>query len=169
MFFNFLVNLLHLEEDPSGVLYVGWYDQAGALLGALVPVLTSLLAVFLFYYVWGRLGAPKTIHWYLVGCCNALVAFVINLFAGRASLARFVDDKIGLGEVDAASGGVLWIQITSWPFTQDLWFFALNAIIWCVLFYFVFSWILKRWSPVYNIPFGRKYKKAQSYIKSQKK
>lgn len=153
MFVNFLVNLLHLEEFDGTCDYVVWYEGAGAILGIIIPIITSLMFVVLFYYVWSKYKATNTGHWILAGFVNILVAFFLDLFIGRASLANFISE---LGDEYQD----LWYNVATWPFTTDLWVFAVNGAIWCIILYFIFSLILKRWSPVFNIPFGRKYKKA---------
>lgn len=154
-FFNFLVRLLNLYDNDSTYIYAPWYDGAGAIVGAIIPIITSLVFTILFYYVWSKLKATTTFHWSLLGVVNAIVAFALNLFIGRASLGNYIIEQ-GDEFQD------LWYTITSWPFTTDLWIFAINGAAWGLVFYFIYSLILKRWSPVFNIPFGKKYKKSRN-------
>lgn len=156
MFINFLVNILHLEEYEGTCDYVVWYEGSGTVLGGLIPFLTSLVFVVLFYYVWSRLRATRTIHWCIAGLVNIIVTFFLDLFIGRASLANFINDQLG------DEGQDLWYSVVTWPFTTDLWIFALNGIFWCLVFYFILSVCLKHWSPVWNIPFGKKVKSSKN-------
>lgn len=156
MFFNFLVNLLHLEELEGKCDYVAWYEGSGAILGGVIPFLTSLLFVILFYYVWGKFRAVRSFHWCFAGFVNIFVAFLLNLFIGRASLANYITEQLG------DEGQDLWYAVITWPFTTDLWIFALNGIVWCVIFYFILSICLKHWSSVWNIPFGKKHKSSNN-------
>lgn len=128
MFINFLVNILHLEEYEGTCDYVVWYEGSGTVLGGLIPFLTSLVFVVLFYYVWSRLRATRTIHWCIAGLVNIIVTFFLDLFIGRASLANFINDQLG------DEGQDLWYSVVTWPFTTDLWIFALNGIFWCLVF-----------------------------------
>lgn len=153
MFFNFLIHFLHLDQNEVSYIYAPWYAGAGAIIGAVIPIITSLVFVLLFYYGWSKLKATNTFHWGLMGIVNMIAAFGLNLFVGKASLSNYIYEQ---GDEFQS----LWYTINSWPFSTDLWIFAINGIIWSLIFYFVFSLLLKRWSPVYNIPFGKKYKKA---------
>ena len=154
MFFNFLINFLHLEELDGPCYYYPWYDGPGAVLGAIIPFLCSLFFVILFYYVWSKFKATNTAHWCLMGFVNMIFTFVLNLFIGRASLANYVLDTLGEEYQD------LWYNVVTWPFSTDIWFFAINGIVWALVFYFVLSLALKHWSSVWNVPFGKKYKKS---------
>lgn len=156
MFFNFLVNLLHLEENAGTCDYVVWYEGAGAVLGGVIPFITSLVFVILFYYVWSKLRATRTSHWCIAGFVNMIIAFVLDLFIGRAALANFITEQLG------DEGQDLWFNVVTWPFTTDIWFFALGGMFWCLIFYFILSIILKTWSPVWNIPFGKKVKASKN-------
>lgn len=155
MFFNFLINCLHLADNDVAYIYAPWYDGTGAIIGAIVPLLSSLAFVLLFYYVWSRVKATTTLHWLLMGGLNMLVSFALNLFIGKASLSNYIYEQ---GDEFES----LCLTVSSWPYTTDLWIFAVNGIIWSAVFYFVLSVILKTWSPVYNIPFGKKHKKSNN-------
>lgn len=155
MFFNFLINCLHLADNDVAYIYAPWYDGTGAIIGAIVPLLSSLVFVFLFYYVWSRVKATTTLHWLLMGGLNMLVSFALNLFIGKASLSNYIFEQ---GDEFES----LRLTVNSWPYSTDLWIFAVNGIIWSAVFYFVLSVILKTWSPVYNIPFGKKHKKSNN-------
>lgn len=150
-FINFFVKLLKLDQYDSTYVYAPWYDGAGSIVGALVPVVTSLVFVFLFYFVWSRFRATTTFHWCIAGIVNMIVAFLLNLFIGKASLANYIYEQ-GDEFQD------IWYTVSTWPFSTDLWIFAINGVCWAAVFYFVFSIIFKRWSPVFNIPFGKKMK-----------
>ena len=152
MFINFLINFLHLENGDAAY-YLPWYTGVGQIIGSIVPFVCSLLFVFVFYYLWSRVKAVNTFHWCMTGFVNIIVTYVVCLLIGRASLANFIS---GLGDEYLD----LWFRVTTWPFTTDVWIFALNGVIWAIVFYFILSVLLKRWSPVWNIPFGKRYKKA---------
>ena len=155
MFFNFLINCLHLADNDVAYIYAPWYEGTGAIIGAIVPLLSSLVFVFLFYYAWSRVKATTTLHWLLMGGLNMLVSFALNLFIGKASLSNYIYEQ---GDEFES----LRLTISTWPYSTDLWIFAVNGIIWSAVFYFVLSVILKTWSPVYNIPFGKKHKKSKN-------
>lgn len=160
MFFNFLINCLHLADDNVAYIYADWYEGTGAIIGAIVPLLSSLAFVLLFYYVWSRVKATTTLHWLLMGGLNMLVSFALNLFIGKAFLSNYLNDMYtATNETDYYN---MYLTVSSWPYTTDLWIFAVNGIIWSAVFYFVLSVILKTWSPVYNIPFGKKHKKSNN-------
>lgn len=154
MFINFLIDLLHLEEIDGPCYYYPWYSGAGAVLGAILPLISSLIFVILFYYVWSKVKATTTFHWCLTGFVNMIISFVLNLFIGRASLANYILSDLGEEYQE------LWYSVVTWPFSSDIWFFAINGVIWAIVFFFILSLILKTWSPVWNIPFGKKYKKS---------
>lgn len=155
MFINFLVNLLHLGEYDGTCDYALWYESTGSLLGVILPFASSLVFVLLFYYVWSRFKALNTFHWLVAGFVNLLVTFILNLFIGKVFLADYI---VSLGDEYQD----LWYNVATWPFTADLWVFATNGIFWALVFFFVLSLILKRWSSIYNIPFGRKFKKSMN-------
>lgn len=155
MFFDFLVSLLHLGESDVASCYYPWYEADGQALCVIIPLCSSLLFVLLFYYGWSRIRAVTTGHWFLAGLVNVIVTFFLNLFIGKSALSGFVR-RLGDDYQDT------WYAIVTWPYTLDLWFFALNGVIWALVFYFILSLIFKSWSPVWNIPFGRKYKKSRN-------
>jgi len=152
MLINFLLNLLDLGADPNASQYYDWYQNTGATMGILLPLVVSLVFVLIFYYAWSKVKATTTLHWLIMGILNLLVTFVLNLFMGRSFLANYVTS---LGDDN------LWFYITTWPFPVDLWMFAVNGAIWAIIFYFVLSCILKNWSSSYNIPFGKSHKKIK--------
>lgn len=152
MLINFLLNLLDLGGDPNASQYYDWYQNTGATIGVLIPLVSSLLFVLLFYYAWSKVKATTTLHWLIMGVLNLMVTFFLNLFMGRAFLANYATS---LGDDN------LWFYITTWPFPVDLWIFAVNGTVWAIIFYFVFSCILKNWSSSYNIPFGKSHKKIK--------
>lgn len=156
MFFNFLLYPLHLEELDGPCYYYPWYSGAGAVLGGIIPLISSLVFVFLFYYVWSKHDATNTLHWCLSGFVNAVVTFLLDLFIGRASLANYIQTVLGQDYED------LWFNVATWPYTTDIWIFATNGILWALVFFFLLSLVLKRWSPVWNVPFGKKYKKSNN-------
>lgn len=102
--------------------------------------------------MFAKVKAVNTSHWCLTGLVNMLVVFVCDLFIGRASLANYILDEVGEGDVYDA--------VYYWPYSTDLWIYAINGIIWAIVFYFLLSIVLKKWSPVFNIPFGKSYKRS---------
>lgn len=151
---TFLVDFLHLEESETAYKYAVWYEGAGQTLSLIIPSIVALVFVVLFYYVWSKVKATTTFHWCVMGLLSMIASFFVSLFVARASLVEWIVIELG-EESDEIS-----TMVATWPYTTDLWIYAVNSMLWCLLFYFVFSVILKRWSPVYNIPFGRKFKKA---------
>lgn len=156
MFVNFLVDTLHLENSETACNYVPWYDGAGQTLGMVIPGLSALLFVLLFYFLWSRMKATTTAHWLLAGFLGMVVTFFASLFIGRTSLGNWILMDLGDEFED------LQVTVTTWPYTTDLWIYALNCALWFLVFYFVFSLVFKNWSTVYNIPFGRKIMKAKN-------
>lgn len=152
MLINFLLNLLDLGSDPMAAMYYDWYANAGATIGVLIPLVTSLVFVLLFYYVWSKVKATTAFHWLIMGVLNLIVTFFLNLFMGSSFLANYV---LSLDDPN------LLFYVSTWPFPVDLWIFAVNGAIWAILFYFVLSCILKNWSSSYNIPFGKSHKKIK--------
>lgn len=152
MFINFIINFLHLEELDGPCYYLPWYEGAGAVLGAIIPLISSLVFVILFYYVWSKFRGLTTFHWCIAGFVNMIATFALDLFIGRASLANYILDMLGEEYQD------LWYTVATWPFSSDIWFFALNGIIWAMVFYFVLSVALKRWSSVNCVPFGNAHR-----------
>lgn len=153
MLINFLLNLMDLGADPNASQYLDWYKTTGATIGALIPLVTSLVFVILFYYAWSKVKATTALHWLIMGVVNLIVAFFLNLFMGKSFLANYVYTNL--------QDDNLWFYITTWPFPVDLWIFAVNGAIWAILFYFVLSCVLKNWSSSYNIPFGKSHKKIK--------
>lgn len=149
----FLVDALDLYSDPVAVNYVSWFTGAGTILNLVIPFIVSLVFVLVFYYLWANFRALTTFHWLLAGLVNLIVGFVVTLFIGRASLANYIDSN--LVALDP-SFETAWQNVVYWPFTTEVWMFALNSIIWSLLFFFLLSWGLKRWSCCNNIPFGAK-------------
>ena len=152
MLINFLLNLLDLTGDPNASQYCDWYGNTGATLGAIMPLISSLVFVLVFYYAFSNIKATTTLHLIVMGVVNAIVTFVVTLFMGRSFLANYVTS---LGDDN------LWYYITTWPFPVDVWMFAVNGVFWSFIFYFVLSCILKTWSNSYNVPFGKSHKKIK--------
>ena len=155
-FFNFMLNAVDMESSETASVYASWYEGYGALAGAIIPLVVSLIFVVVFYYLWSKLRATTTFHWCVAGFVNMIVTFVLNLFIGKAMLAQYVE------EFEDSSYDYIIDTINSFSATLDLWIFALNGIIWAIVFYFIWSVLLKRWSTVYNIPFGKKYKQSKN-------
>ena len=153
----FLVDILDLASDPIAVNYVSWFDGTGTVLNLIVPFAISLLFVLIFYYLWARFKALTTFNWLMTGLVNVLVGFVATLFMCRASLANFIDSS--LIPLDP-SFQTAWDNVVYWPFTSEVWMFAVNSILWSLIFFFLLSIVLKRWSIYHNIPFGKKNKKV---------
>lgn len=151
MFINFLVNLLDLYGDPVATNYAAWYETTGAILGAFIPAIISLVMVILFYYLFAKVKALTLLHWMLTSFVNILIVFTTVLFVGRAALANWVDTNLVAFD---DSFQYIYDSVVFFPFTVDLWIFATNSIVWSLVFFFVWSVILKRWSIYNNIPFG---------------
>lgn len=154
MFINFLIYFLNLNADEVASAYVAWYGGFGAIIGSVVPAVCSLLCVILFYYVWSKFSATTSLHWLVMSLVNMILTYFVTVFVGKSSLSNYI--AVELQDSDLSD------TVAQWPFTADLWIFGLNAVVWAIVFYFVFSVILKNWSSSYNIPFGGKAKKITS-------
>lgn len=156
---NFLVDALDLYNDPNAVNYAPWFDGGGTILSLIIPLVCSLFFVLVFYYLWARFKPLTTFHWLLTGFVNLLVGFVIVLFMSRASLANYID--VNLVQLDSTTFQPLWDSVVDWPYVLEIWMLAVNSIVWSFLFFFLLSWVLKRWSTYSSIPFGVTNKKVK--------
>jgi hypothetical protein len=152
-FFYFLLKNLTMQQ-----VYGSWYLQDGFKIGLIEAGIIALVFVILFYYVWAYLknGSLKTYHWVFIGIVNALVTLGVTFLTGRSLLLKYVAANSletyqpGCSQLITSCGAI------------DLWLFATNSVIWGVVFYFIISIILKRWSIYWNIPFGIKHKNRKS-------
>ena len=148
----FLVSLL-------GLNHAGWYTNAnGYTLGLVIAAAVALLACILFYYAWGKVRALTMGHYIVTSLASMAVTLLVVFFTARHQLLAYVS-KAGLTEIDPS----ILSQIKNG--TIDMWLFAINSAIWCVVFYFLFSCILKNWSTHYNIPFGNRNRISKTTIK----
>ena len=138
----FLVSLL-------GLNHAGWYTNGnGYTLGLCIAAAVALVAVIVFYYIWGKLRPLTEGHYYITGIGAAIVSLGIVFLVARKMLIDYIV-AADLTSIDPS----LLAQIKTGTF--DMWLFATNSAIWCFVIYFIFSIVLKNWSPYFYIPFGR--------------
>lgn len=148
----FLVSLL-------GVNHAGWYTNGnGFTIGLVFAAVISLIAGLLFYYVWGKLKSVTLLHYIITALIAMAATLLVVFFTARHMLLAYVNDA-GLTAIDPT----IFSQIQHGTF--DMWLFAINAAIWCAVFYFLFSCVLKEGSTYYNIPFGNKSRISKKAIK----
>ncbi len=144
----FLVSLHEIRHN-------GWYSTAGGFtLGLVIAAAIALLAVLLFYYVWGSRRSLVTFHYLMTGVVSLVVTLLTNFFVSKYMITEYAKTS-GLAEVNP---GILG-QLSSG--TIDMWLFSVNVALLGAVFYFVLSLLLKRWSKCYNIPFGRTKKQRK--------
>ncbi|MBQ6763321.1 MAG: hypothetical protein IJP49_11280 [Bacteroidales bacterium] len=144
--------LLTSVLQTSGDIWIPWYATSGGLtLSFLMTLGISLLFVILFYFVLTLIKPALTnVHYYLTMFLNAVVCFFAVFFVAKGMIVKYIidNDLISidpLAETTAASG------------TLDMWLVAANSAIYALVFFFLFSIIIKRWGPhgTNLIPFGK--------------
>ncbi len=146
-FIYFLVN------GPSqNEVYGSWYMDEGYVLGLVLSIIVAILAVVLFYYLWSKLKPVTALHWFITMGAAAVATFCVNFFIAKGRIVNYISFN-ALDQADPTA-----IQRVA-AGTLDMWLYSLNSLILAVIFYFIFSVILKRWSNSYNIPFGVSRKK----------
>ena len=143
--------LLSVFEN-SGDVWIPWYTTSGGLtLSLLIALGISLLMVVLFYFVLTLIKPALTnAHYLLMMFVNAVVSFFAVFFVAKSSINKYIVSN-GLDEIDPMA------LSTVSSGTVDMWLVAANSAIYSLLFFFLFSIIIKRWGPYGTnlIPFGK--------------
>lgn len=145
--FYFLLKFLNLNSNPTAMYYSFWFTNDGALIGVLTSTLISLFFVIVFYYVVPKFKSLNNGLWLIAN----LISAVVVLFSTRAIAKKQLYNYILLNGFDATSGMPLSYTISQG--TIDVWMYALSTMIWAILFFFVFSLIIKNSSKYTKIPF----------------
>lgn len=132
-------------------VWLPWYAESGLTLSFLITLGISLLFVVLFYFVLTLIKPALTnVHYYLTMFLNAVVCFFAVFFVAKNMIVKYIRTynlalSDPLAESTAASG------------TVDMWLLAANSAIYALVFFFLFSIIIKRWGPhgTNLIPFGK--------------
>ncbi len=148
----FLVSLLGLD-------HAGWYtNDNGYTMGLVIAAVVALLASVFFYYVWGNMRALTLGHHIITNIVSAIITLFAVFFVARHMLMAYVGEA-GLTEINPS----ILTQIKNGTF--DMWLFSINSAIWAIVFFFLFSIVLKNWSSHYNIPFGNRKRIAKKVVK----
>lgn len=142
---NFIYFLV--SGPAQNEVYGSWYMDEGYITGLTVSAVIAILSVFLFYYVWSRFKPVTALHWFLTMGAAAIVTFFADFFIAKGRITNY----IAFNALDQADPTAFQRVAAG---TLDMWMFSLNSLILSLIFFFIFSVILKRWSNSYNIPFG---------------
>lgn len=151
-FLFFLLKNLTMQQ-----VYGSWYLQDGFKLGLFEAALIAFVFVILFYYVFTMpkisltLGSMTIGKWFLMGIINAVVTMAVTFLTGRSLLLKYIAAN-GLETYQPGCS-----QLVTSAGAIDLWLFATNSVILGVIIFFLLSVILKRWSNISVIPFGKKH------------
>ncbi len=144
--------LLMRVFESSGDVWIPWYTTSGGLtLSFLITLGISLLFAVLFYFVLTLVKPALTnVHYYLMMLVNAVVCFFTVFFVAKLSIEKYIVDN-GLDTIDPMA------STTISSGTVDMWLVAANSAIYSLVFFFLFSIIIKRWGPYGTnmIPFGK--------------
>ncbi len=141
-----------ISKASQNEVYGSWYMEQGCTLGIIVSAAIALAMVLLFYYLWSRLKPVTTFHWLITMVLDAAATLFAAFFIAKGQLVNYITIN-GLDQADPTA----FMRVSSG--TIDMWLFGINTLMWGIVFYFVFSVVLKTWSTSYNIPFGRGRKK----------
>lgn len=134
----------------TGVPHAGWYTYGnGYTMGLVIAAIVALVTCVLFYYVWGKIRSLTMGHYIVMIIISVVLTFISVFFTARELIGKFASEY----SLDQHNPSV-FSEIKSG--TVDMWLFSANAAIWCIVFYFLFSCVLKNWSTYYNIPFGNR-------------
>ena len=146
-FFYFLLKFLNLNSNPTAMYYSFWFTNDGALIGIVTSVIVSLLFVLFFYYLVPKIKSLNSGLWLIAN----LVSAVVVLFVTHAIAKKQLYDYVLLNGLDSTSGMPLSYTISQG--TTDVWMYSLSTMIWAILFFFLFSLIIKNFSKYNKIPF----------------
>ena len=144
--------LLSRVFQSSGDVWIPWYSTSGGLtLSILITLGISLLFVVLFYFVLTMIKPALTnTHYFLTMFVNAVVCFFAVFFVAKSAIGNYIVSN-GLDEIDPMALSTISAG------TLDMWLVSANSAIYSLLFFFLFSIIIKRWGPYGTnlIPFGK--------------
>lgn len=146
-FFYFLLKFLNLNSSPTAMYYSFWFTNDGALIGVLTSISISLLFVLIFYYLVSKFKSLNSGLWLVANLISAIVV----LFTTHAIAKKQLYNYVLLYGLDSTSGIPLSYTISQG--TTDVWMYALSTAIWAILFFFIFSLIIKNFSQYKKIPF----------------
>lgn len=146
-FFYFLLKFLNLNSNPIAMYYSFWFTNDGALIGVLTSIIISLIFTLIFYYLVPKIKSLNSGLWLITN----LISAVVVLFTTHAIAKKQLYNYVLLNGLDSTSGMPLSYTISQG--TIDVWMYAMSTMIWAILFFFVFSLIIKNFSMYNKIPF----------------
>lgn len=146
-FFYFLLKFLHLESNPQAMYYSFWFTNDGAMIGFLTTLIVSFVGVLALYYLVPKFKSINNGIWLITNIVSAIITFFVTYLIAKPALCKY----ILYNDLDSASGQPLTYIVNHG--TLDVWMYSASTIVWALLFFFIFSLIIKNFSKYKKIPF----------------